>query len=144
MVENLPEGVRWRMVWFEELKRRVPSPNTNRPSGLPSPGMVTVVTVASRAAGRARLGAEYAAIFAEGGALKLGRWGFETAEELGRAQVSQERSLLKPKPTNRRAASSIRVLLEARRRRALLRRARSTFCFVKKEEKKKCGFLYRL
>jgi hypothetical protein len=67
MVESLPEGVSWRMVWLEELKRRVPSPNTNMPLGLPSPGMVTVVTVASRAAGCARLAAEHAAIFARFG-----------------------------------------------------------------------------
>jgi hypothetical protein len=48
--------------------------------------MVTVVTVASRAAGRARLKAEPAAIFAriwDGGALKLRR--------LARASVSREK-----------------------------------------------------
>ncbi len=31
MVKSLPEGVSWRMVSFEELKRRVPSPSTNMP-----------------------------------------------------------------------------------------------------------------
>ena len=70
MVESLPEGVSWRMLWLE-LKRRVPSPSTNMPMGYPSPGMVTVVTVASRAAGR--LAAEHAAISAriwDGGVLK--------------------------------------------------------------------------
>ena len=112
MVASLPEGGSWRMLWHE-LKRRVPSPSTNMPVGIPSPGMVTVVTVASRAAGRARLGAEDAAIFAriwDGGA-------FETAEELAKARVYQETSFLKPKPTNRRAARSTRALLQARRRR---------------------------
>ena len=65
MVESLPEGVSWRMVCLAVLKRRVPSPSTNMPSGVPSPGMVTVVTVASRAEGRGRLGAEHAAIVCE-------------------------------------------------------------------------------
>jgi hypothetical protein len=64
-----------------ELKRRVPSASTKMPLGEPSPGMLTVVTVASRAAWRARLAAERAAISLD---VKL-RWGFETAVELARA-----------------------------------------------------------
>jgi hypothetical protein len=88
--------------------------------------------------GRARnLGGWVRCHFYEG----LGRWGLETAEELGRAPVSQERSLLKPKPTNRRAASSIRALLEARRMRALLRRA--WFFFAHRLRKKKHFFFLK-
>ncbi len=64
------------MIVLPELKRRVPSSSTNRPSGVPSPGMVTVVTVASRVTGRALLEADPADIFAriwDGGVLKLRR-----------------------------------------------------------------------
>ena len=46
-----------------ERKRQVPSASTNMRLGEPSPGMVTVVTVASRAGGRGRMAAEHAAIF---------------------------------------------------------------------------------
>ncbi len=72
MVTNLPEGVSC-MIVLPELKRRVPSPSTNRPSVAPSPGMVTVVTVASKEEGRTRLEAEPAVIFArdwDGGAFE--------------------------------------------------------------------------
>ena len=73
MVEILTEDVRCRMV-SPDLKRRVPSPSTNMPRDSPSLRMVTVVTVASRAAGRARLVAELTVIFArmwDGAVLRL-------------------------------------------------------------------------
>jgi hypothetical protein len=88
MVESLPEDVSW-MIVRPELRRRAPSPSTKMPKNSTSPGMVTVVTVASRTVRRARLTAKHAVIFERVGFLRL-RWSLE-------ASVSQERSLLKPK-----------------------------------------------
>ena len=72
MVASLPEGDSWRIMFFE-LQRRVPSPSTKMPLAPPSPGMVTVDTVASRTEGRARLAAVHSAIFAR----ICDGWGFK-------------------------------------------------------------------
>jgi hypothetical protein len=66
-VASLPEdGSRSKIVFIKELKRRVPSASTKMPEAVLRPGTASVVTVASRAVGRARLAAEGAAMLYEG------------------------------------------------------------------------------
>ena len=75
-----------------------------------------MVTEVSREDGDVHLGGETVSTFSE----DLGRWSFETVEDLSKDQVFQERSLMRLKTTNRRASRSIRAFLKATRRCARL------------------------